>query len=93
MYQNSIIELVGGKNAGTYLSGGWVKVSAEQIIKWDPDIILLAQYCDVKPIDVLNNKSLQGVKAVKNKYIYFLQKFVLGIFLRPKQFLESNGYL
>lgn len=70
MYQNSIIELVGGKNAGAYLSGGWVKVSAEQIIKWDPDIILLAQYCDVKPIDVLNNKSLQGVKAVKNKKVY-----------------------
>lgn len=70
MYQHSIIELVGGKNAGAGLSGGWVKVSAEQIIKWDPDIILLTQYCGVKPIDVLNNSSLQGVKAVKNKKVY-----------------------
>lgn len=70
MYQHSIIELVGGKNAGAELSGGWVKVSAEQIIKWNPDIILLPQYCSAKPADVLNNPALKGVNAVKNKKVY-----------------------
>lgn len=70
MYQHSIIEFTGGKNVGSELSGGWVKVSPEQIIKWNPDIILLTQYSGVKVEDILKNNALQGINAVKNKNVF-----------------------
>lgn len=88
MYQHSIIELAGGKNAGAELSGGWVKVSAEQIIKWNPDIILLPQYCSAKPADVLSNPALKGVNAVKNKKVYlFPSKLCAWDFPSPQAIL------
>ncbi len=70
MYQNYIISLAGGKNVSEDLKGGWSKISLEQIIRWNPDVILLTQYSGVKPEDVLKNTSLQGVAAVKNKKVY-----------------------
>lgn len=70
MYQNYIITLAGGKNVGEGLRGRWSKVSVEQVVSWNPDVILLAQYAGTKPEDVLNNPSLQGVNAVKNKKVY-----------------------
>ncbi|NMM63130.1 ABC transporter substrate-binding protein [Clostridium sp. P21] len=73
MFQNSLIELGGGINvAGSLSSAKWNEVSAEQVIGWNPDIIILTQYCGVKPQDVLNNAGLKDINAVKNKKVYLM---------------------
>lgn len=72
MFQNSLIELCDGINVSSSLKGGWVEISPEQLIKWNPDVIVLTQYCHVTPADVLNNKSLKDVNAVKNKKVYLI---------------------
>lgn len=73
MFQNSLIELAGGINvAGSLSSNKWCDISAEQLIGWNPDIIVLTQYSGVKPQDVLNNAALKDVNAVKNKKVYLI---------------------
>lgn len=72
MFQNNLIDLCGGINVSSDLKGGWVKVSPEQIIKWNPDVIILTQYSGVKVQDVLNNAGLKSVNAVKNKKVYLI---------------------
>lgn len=70
MFQNSMVELCGGTNVSSSLNGGWVKISLEQLLQWNPDVIVLTQYCGVKPEDVLNNPNLKNLNAVKNKKVY-----------------------
>ncbi|AZV56639.1 ABC transporter substrate-binding protein [Clostridium sp. AWRP] len=74
MFQNSLIELGGGINVAGSLSKSakWSEISAEQLISWNPDIIILTQYSGVKPQDVLNNDGLKNINAVKNKKVYLI---------------------
>lgn len=72
MYQHHLIELAGGRNAAADLKGSWVKVSSEQVINWNPDIILLVQYTSgITPEQVLEDDHWQEIKAVKNKQVYW----------------------
>ncbi|WMJ82198.1 ABC transporter substrate-binding protein [Clostridium sp. MB40-C1] len=72
MYQNFIIDVAGGKNVSAELSGSrWVKVSPEQVLKWNPDVIFIPQYSKTtKPEDVLKNEKWKNINAVKNKKVY-----------------------
>ena len=71
------IDLAGGINvAEDYVIGSGSTVSKEQVILWNPDIILIldSQGC-IPPIavtidDVLSDPDLQTVNAVKNKRVY-----------------------
>lgn len=70
MYQNFLIKQCGGRNAGEELkAGGWAEISAEQLLKWDPDVILVLQYSGSSPEAVYSDQRLQGLKAVKNKRV------------------------
>lgn len=111
MYQNYLIDLCGGRNAGSMVEGdagttGWIEVSPEQILQWNPDIILVVQYGSCTPEDILADSRLQTVNAVKNKQVFwFPSKFspwdypspqaVLGITwlaaaISPDQFTDIN---
>jgi len=66
MYQNHLINLCGGKNAAAELKGGWVEVSTEEVLAWNPDIIVVVQYGSTTPEDVLADERLAVVKAVQD---------------------------
>lgn len=72
MYQNYIIEVAGGKNVSADIEGSrWSKVSPEQILKWDPDVIFIPQYSKTtKPEDILKGDKWKNLSAVKNKRVY-----------------------
>ncbi|NLC51994.1 MAG: ABC transporter substrate-binding protein [Firmicutes bacterium] len=71
MFQQQMVETAGGINAGAELSGGWVNISAEDIVTWDPDFIFLASSFGLEDVEsVLAYPALQTVKAVKNKQVY-----------------------
>lgn len=68
-YSNYSIGLAGGKSVATHT--GIKPISIEQIISYDPDIILLNNFeHNLSPKDVYNNKLLKNLKAVKNKAVY-----------------------
>ena len=77
MYQASLITSAGGKNAGNVLDGdSWVKVSYEQILAMDPDVIVIPTnnmangQPDFTAQAVLADKNLADVKAVRDNRVY-----------------------
>ncbi len=72
MYQNDLIRLAGGRNAAGGVEGGKINISPEQLIEWDPNIILAAQYTtEVKLEDILTDKRWQRIDAVANEKVFW----------------------
>ena len=78
MYQHFLIGLAGGRNVAANEEGestpghGWFKISPEQLIKWNPDIIVVTQYAPgISPEQILADERFQGLNAVKNKQVFW----------------------
>lgn len=80
-FNQKMIELAGGINVAAQVKGAWTKVSMEQIIAWNPEIIYLSHFDDFQPEDLYANKipgqDWSQIQAVKNKKIY---KTPIGIY-------------
>lgn len=71
MYQNTMIERAGGANAAAEIEeANWTEVSYEQILAWNPDVILLAADASYTVDDVLADENLSGVTAVADGAVY-----------------------
>lgn len=71
MYQSDLISKAGGINAAfdvedTY----WVDVSYEQVLAWDPSVIILASDASYTVEDVLADPALAGCAAIENGHVY-----------------------
>jgi iron complex transport system substrate-binding protein len=79
------IDLAGGINVARECTGRNVEISKEQIIEWNPDIILIhcssstckredsSLVCRLNVEDVLSDPVLQTVNAVKTHKVYYTQ--------------------
>ncbi|GAX90308.1 Fe3+-hydroxamate ABC transporter substrate-binding protein [Effusibacillus lacus] len=69
--QTSLITLAGGKNVFDDIAKNWAKVSWEEVVKRDPEVIVINDYGKTKAEDKIkflsNNPALSNVTAVKNK--------------------------
>ncbi|WP_334328564.1 ABC transporter substrate-binding protein [Companilactobacillus sp. HBUAS59699] len=64
------LKIAGGKNA-IKTDGNMISVSAEEIIKANPDIIIIGGTTDKKALKLLKKDSrFKSLKAVKNKKVY-----------------------
>lgn len=71
-HNNADFALAGGVSLNRDLTGPRT-LNIEQILLWDPDIILLGNFEQgLKPDDVYLNPVLSGVAAVKNRRVYKL---------------------
>lgn len=71
MYQHHLIEQAGGINVASSLNGGWNQVSAEQLIKFNPDFITSVQYSKGNVAqEISDNKQFSNIEAIKNKQVY-----------------------
>lgn len=68
-YHDFFIDLVGGENAAAELDG-IVDVDMEQIIAWDPDIVLLSQFDTTVPEDLYSDPVWEDVTAVQQDRVY-----------------------
>lgn len=69
-YNDFYIELAGGQNPADG-SSGWVDVNPEQVIAWNPEVILLNGFeSNLSPQDVYDNPLFAGVSAVQNRRVY-----------------------
>ena len=80
-----LIDLVGGKNVADSLSQGnttsGIQVSIEQVISWNPDIIITTDpefYADV-----YSDSNWASINAVKNKEVYLSPQSPFKWFDRP----------
>ena len=80
------VDIAGGMNVakGSGFGGYSAEVSKEQIIAWNPDIIILGQVLrhrmpdSVSIVDILSDPDLQSINAVKNHKVYYTKGFACG---------------
>ncbi len=71
MYQSTLIEQAGGKNAAGDLDGDyWTEISYETFLVMNPDVIILPSDAGYTAEDVLSDPELTALHAVKNGYVY-----------------------
>ena len=71
MYQHCLIANGGGRNVAEELTDTyWAEISYEQLLAWDPEVIILAADATYSVEDVLNDKVLADCTAVKNGAVY-----------------------
>lgn len=71
------IQVAGGTNAAADVEGNMKSVTMEQVMAWDPDIIIVSsnalpkEQSGARSINVITaDAAWQGIKAVKNKKVY-----------------------
>lgn len=73
MYQSSMISLGGGENVAAELDDSyWVKISYEQLLAWNPEVIVIAADADYSREELMSDPQLQDVEAVKHGRVYAL---------------------
>ena len=70
MYQSLMIEAAGGISVSQGLIGYWNNVNLEQVLVWEPDVIVITTYGGLEPEGILNDPDWQAIPAVKNERVY-----------------------
>jgi len=72
----SLIELAGGVNVAGKLNYPWPKISAEILIKWNPEIILIVGDASYGTEWFINKRELRCIRAIKKGKVYKLGPYL-----------------
>ncbi len=70
MLQSELIARAGGLSVTARLAGGWRDISLEQLVAWDPEVIVIAPYGGVQPADLLEDPQWAWIGAVQSDRVY-----------------------
>lgn len=71
MFQNALIEDAHAHNVANELSDTyWAKVSYEQLLVWNPEVIILAPMRKYTKDDVINDSQFKDLKAITNDQVF-----------------------
>lgn len=79
MYQTHLIEAAGGVSVTSELFGSWNEVNLEQILLWDPEIIIIPPYGSIQPADILENPDWQSLAAVQTGRVHRMPRVIAPI--------------
>lgn len=75
MYQSSLITNAGAQNAAASITDDyWAEISYEQLLEWQPDLIVITPEAVYSADDLLNDAALSGLTAVTEGKIYQMPK-------------------
>jgi len=73
-YNDFYIKLVGGSNPATgkdpLPGAGMVGLDVEQVLRWDPEVILLGNFDQAMPQDIYSDPVWRNVSAVRSRRVY-----------------------
>lgn len=69
-YRQFLIDLVGAHNPAGDIDTDEVTVNTEQLLAWNPDIILIGNFGPVTPHDLYADPALAPLKAVRERRVY-----------------------
>lgn len=70
MIVHEIFDKAGIKNVSGELTGYFQDISPEQLVKWNPDIMMLSNHLKPGEVRKLSERTMQEISAVSNKEIY-----------------------
>lgn len=71
MYQSHQLDAAGGENVAKDIEDNyWAEISYEQLIAYNPDVIVIVSDAMYTKEDLLNDEKLKSLNAVKNDRIY-----------------------
>lgn len=77
MYQDRLIEMAGGVNvAGSISSKTKVAIDPEQLLVWDPDVIIIVSGAGYGPEAFLENEQFEYLSAVQNGKVFCMPEGV-----------------
>jgi iron complex transport system substrate-binding protein len=69
-YHDFYVTMVGGRNVTEGVVGFNTNVTVEQVLAWNPEIILLGNFDAATPEDVYKDPRWQALPAVRNRRVY-----------------------
>ncbi|MBC7222563.1 ABC transporter substrate-binding protein [Candidatus Bipolaricaulota bacterium] len=78
MYQSRMVELAGGIPVTQGLPGSWQNVNIEQVLIWNPDVIIIVPYSPVEPTELLRDPIWAAVEAVKSGRVYKMPQLLFS---------------
>ena len=76
MFQSHLITAAGGQSVASDLLGHWSEVNLEQILLWNPEIIVIPPYGPVQPADILENPDWAAIDAVKAGRVHRMPRVI-----------------
>ena len=71
MYQNTLIELGGGQNVAAGIEDTyWAEISYEQLLTWNPEVIVIVPEAAYTREELLSDPQLSGLDAIENGAVY-----------------------
>lgn len=70
MMQTALIENAGAINPAAELKSGFIKVSAENIVNWNPELVIVSQYFNGDLNQLAQENKYQNIMAFKNNDLY-----------------------
>lgn len=77
MYQTEIIEAAGGISVTSELTGYWNNVNLEQVVVWNPDVIIVPPYGGATVEAITESTEWQALDAVQAGRVYRMPKLVV----------------
>lgn len=76
MYQDTMLTMGGGANVAADLPDVyWTEISYEQLLLWDPQVIIIAADAAYTAEDLLSDENLKDLQAVKNGAVYAMPTY------------------
>ncbi len=76
MYQSYLIEAAGGISVTRELFGSWNEINLEQILLWNPEVIVIPPYGLIQPADILENPDWQTLDAVRSGRVHRMPRII-----------------
>lgn len=77
MYQSDIINAAGGISVSSELGGYWNDINLEQVVIWDPDVIIVPPYGGASAEAITESPEWQILEAVAAGRVYRMPKLVV----------------
>ena len=78
MYQTHLIALAGGLSVSQDLRGSWQTISPEQILAWDPEVIVIAPYGPVQPETFASDPVFSSLTAVRTGRVFKMPQILFS---------------
>lgn len=78
MYQSRMVELAGGISLTQGLPGSWQNVNIEQILIWNPDVLVVVPYSPVSPANLMGDPLWAEISAVKHGRVHKMPQLLFA---------------